>query len=82
MGCLPNRPPWVGTYRDVIILCKNALGGDLRVLVNSRIFTEDGPESLRPSGFSGRHLQFNPSAKLRPSQNCLRGHRSSYGFKA
>lgn len=58
-----------------------SVGDDLRVIVNSHVFTENGPESLRLSGFAGRHLQFDPSTRLRPSQSSLRVHRRRYGFR-
>ena len=54
---------------------------DLRVIVNSRAFTEQGPEAFRLSSFAGRHLQFDPAAQLRPSPECLRRHRLSSGLK-
>jgi putative restriction endonuclease len=53
----------------------------LRVVVNARAFTENGPEAFRLSGFVGRHLQFEPSSKLRPALECLRRHRLRYGFR-
>ncbi len=55
---------------------------DLRIIVNIRAFTEHGPEAFRLSGFSGRHLQFDPAAKLRPSGEALRLHRSRSGIRA
>lgn len=48
---------------------------DLRVRVNANRFTEAGPESLQLRAAAGRHLQFAPQAKLRPSVECLRRHR-------
>ena len=54
----------------------------LRVIVNPRAFTEHGPESLRLSIYAGRHLQFDPAAKLRPSPESLRRHRRQGGFQA
>jgi putative restriction endonuclease len=53
---------------------------DLRVIVNTRAFTEHGPEAFRLGSFAGRHLQFDPAAKLRPSSECLRRHRRQSGF--
>jgi putative restriction endonuclease len=54
---------------------------DLRIIVNTRRFTENGPEPLRLSSFAGRHLQFDPSAKLRPSLEYLQNHRSRHGWR-
>jgi putative restriction endonuclease len=48
---------------------------DLRVIVNGRRFEERGPELLKLGSFGGRHLQFDPAAKLRPSLDLLRRHR-------
>lgn len=48
---------------------------DFRVLVNPRRFTEQGPEFMRLAGYAGRHLQFDPAAKLRPAIVHLRRHR-------
>ena len=55
---------------------------DMRVIVNVRRFSENGPEPLRLSSFAGRHLQFDPSAKLRPSLEYLRNHRTHHGWSA
>jgi len=52
----------------------------LRIVVNARAFTEQGPEVFRLASFTGRHLQFDPSSKLRPSAECLRRHRLRFGF--
>ena len=49
---------------------------NLRVIVNTGRFTEHGPETFRLSSFAGRHLQFDPSAKLRPSLESLKQHRA------
>ena len=54
---------------------------DMRVIVNARRFSENGHEPLRLSSFAGRHLQFDPSAKLRPSLECLRNHRAHHGWR-
>lgn len=54
---------------------------DLRIVVNTRAFTEHGPDAYRLSSFAGRHLQFDPSAKLRPALDMLRSHRRSFGFR-
>lgn len=51
---------------------------NLRVVVNSRRFEEHGPEMLRLHSFAGRHLQFDPAAKLRPAIEYLRQHRVRY----
>lgn len=48
---------------------------DFRIVVNPRRFTEQGPEFMRLNGFSGRYLQFDPAAKLRPALQHLRRHR-------
>ncbi len=53
----------------------------LRIVVNTRAFTEHGPEAFRLGSFAGRHLQFDPSAKLRPSGEMLRRHRTRLGFR-
>jgi len=55
---------------------------DLRVIVNARRFSENGPEAFRLSSVAGRHLQFDPSAKLRPSVKYLRNHRAHHGWCA
>jgi hypothetical protein len=54
---------------------------DLRIVVNPRAFTEHGPDTLRLTNYAGRHLQFDPSAKLRPSPDSLRRHRLACGFR-
>lgn len=86
---------WAATQNDDpsngLALSKNAhwmfdeglwsVDGDFRVVVNLRAFTEQGPEPLRLSSFSGRHLQFDPAAKLRPSPEFLRTHRLRWGFR-
>lgn len=54
---------------------------NFRVIVNPRAFTEHGPEPLRLGSYVGRHLQFDPAAKLRPSQESLRRHRRQSGFR-
>lgn len=54
----------------------------LRVLINPRRFTEHGPEVLRLAGFAGRHVQFDPGARLRPSIEHFRRHRLHHGFLA
>jgi putative restriction endonuclease len=53
----------------------------LRIVVNPRAFTEQGPESLRLSAYAGRHLQFDPAAKLRPSADFLRKHSRATAFR-
>jgi putative restriction endonuclease len=47
----------------------------MRVLVHPTRFIEAGPEAALLRTFAGRHLQFDPRAKLRPSVDCLRRHR-------
>lgn len=51
---------------------------NLRIVVNARAFTEHGPKAFRLATFAGRHLQFDPAAKLRPSAESLRRHRIKY----
>jgi len=53
---------------------------NLRIVVNARSFTEHGPEAFRLGCFAGRHLQFDPAAKLRPSREMLRSHRRRAGL--
>jgi putative restriction endonuclease len=48
---------------------------NLRVVVNAKKFTENGPELMKLASFEGRHLQFDPAAKLRPAIEHLRRHR-------
>ena len=55
---------------------------DLRVLVNPRRFEEHGPEANRLAPFAGRHIQFDPAARLRPSVEHFRRHRAYFGFLA
>jgi putative restriction endonuclease len=86
---------WAATQNDDpsngLALSKNAhwmfdaglwsVDADLRIMVNTRAFTEHGPEAFRLGAFAGRHLQFDPSSRLRPSLECLRRHRSSCGWR-
>ena len=86
---------WASTQNDDptngLALSKNAhwmfdaglwsVDDDLRVIVNTSAFTERGPESQRLGSFAGRHLQFDPSAKLRPSDEMLRRHRARFGLR-
>lgn len=53
---------------------------DLRVVVNLALFAEAGPEAYQLRTHAGRHLQFAPRAKLRPSVECLRRHRLRIGI--
>ncbi len=48
---------------------------EMRVLVHPQKFTEAGPDASLLRSFAGRHLQFDPHAKLRPSLDLLRRHR-------
>lgn len=87
---------WAATQNDEpengLALSKNAhwlfdaglwsADSDLRVIVNPQRFTEHGPEALRLGSLTGRHLQFDPAAKRRPSLECLRRHRRQCGFRA
>jgi putative restriction endonuclease len=80
---------WASTQNDEprngLALSKNAhwmfdeglwtADDDLRVIVNSKRFTDHGPELMKLASFNGRHLQFDPSAKLRPAMELLRRHR-------
>jgi putative restriction endonuclease len=52
---------------------------ELRVIVNFQRFTEHGPEALRLAPYAGRHLQFDPAAKLRPAQQYFEQHRRHHG---
>jgi len=54
----------------------------LRVLVDPRRFTEHGSEALRLLSYAGRHIQFDPDARLQPSLQYFRRHRAHYGFHA
>lgn len=81
---------WADTQNDDpqngLALSKNAhwmfdeylwgVDDDFRVMVNVRRFTEQGPEFMKLAGSSGRHLQFDPAATLRPSLVYLRRHRA------
>ncbi len=51
---------------------------EMRVVVNSLRFIEAGPDAIQLRSVAGRHLQFDPPAKLRPSVECLRKHRRRY----
>ena len=53
---------------------------DMRVIVNTQAFTESGPDASRLSSLAGRHLQFDPSAKLRPALLHLQSHRAQHGI--
>src|SRR6185369_8884301 len=41
---------------------------NLRIIVARGHFTENGPDAITLGGFAGRHLQFDPAAKLRPQK--------------
>ncbi len=80
---------WAGSQNDDpsngLALSKNAhwmfdeglwsVDDDWRVIVKPQRFTESGPELLRLGSYQGRHLQFDPGAKLRPAMEHLRRHR-------
>ncbi len=51
---------------------------DLRVVVQSARFAEAGPEAYLLRNYAGRHLQFDPQAKLRPAVENLRRHRAKF----
>ncbi len=84
--------PWSKTQNDDpsngLALSKNAhwmfdaglwsVDEEWRIMVNTNSFTEQGPEPLRLASYAGRHLQFDPVAKLRPSIECLRRHRRAF----
>jgi len=86
---------WAKTQNDEIenglALSKNAhwmfdeglwsADDDFRILVNPQKFEEKGPEALRLTAFAGRHLQFDPAAKLRPSRERILQHRLHFGFQ-
>jgi putative restriction endonuclease len=52
---------------------------DLRVIVRAHRFSEAGPDAQQLRAYAGRHLQFDPKAKLRPATECLRRHRLRFG---
>ena len=54
---------------------------DFRIVVAADRFTENGPEALKLASFAGRHLQFDPSAKLRPASELLKRHRYYHGIR-
>lgn len=58
-----------------------SVNDDFRIIINSRKFVESGPEAIRLASYAGRHLQFDPSARLRPSVEYLRRHRQHFGIK-
>jgi putative restriction endonuclease len=53
-----------------------AIDDDLRVIVRTHRFSEVGPEAQQLRSYAGRHLQFDPKARLRPSLESLRKHRN------
>lgn len=53
---------------------------EYRVLVDGKRFTESGPTYSLLGSITGRHLQFDPTSKLRPSKQSLRRHRAAFGF--
>ncbi len=54
---------------------------ELRIIVRESKFTENGPDAFRLTSYRGRHLQFDPSSKLRPSIDLCRKHRIHSGFR-
>jgi len=54
-----------------------AVDDNWRIIVNTRAFTDDGLEKLRLGSYSGRHLQFDPAATMRPSPEYPRRHRQA-----
>jgi putative restriction endonuclease len=84
--------PWAETQNDDLAnglaLSKSAhwmfdaglwtVDDDLRVVVNAARFIEAGPEAHQLRALAGRHLQFDPQAKLRPSVECIRRHRGKW----
>lgn len=87
--------PWADKQNDELTnglaLSKNAhwmfdeglwsVDDDLRVIVAPRRFQEHGPEFMRLNGMAGRHLQFDPAAKLRPSVEMFRRQRARHRFR-
>ena len=55
---------------------------DFRIVVAANRFTENGPEALKLASFGGRHLQFDPSARLRPAPELLKRHRHYHGIRS
>ena len=54
---------------------------NLRIVISpTHKFSEAGPDAARLGMFAGRHLQFDPAAKLRPSIAFIRAHRYENGF--
>lgn len=53
---------------------------EFRVVIHAKRFAEHGPEALRLAAFAGRHLQFDPSATLRPAGEYFLQHRRHHGF--
>ena len=47
----------------------------LRIVVNTSAFTEQGPDAFRLTNFNGRYLQFDPRSSLRPAAESLKRHR-------
>lgn len=82
--------PWSETENDELInglaLSKSAhwmfdaglwtVDDDMRIIVRPHLFAEAGPEAYQLRTYAGRHLQFAPKAKLRPSLVSLRKHRA------
>ncbi len=76
--------------RNGLALSKNAhwmfdeglwsVDDDFRIVVHAKKFTESGPELMKLTSFNGRHLQFDPAAKLRPEIEYLRRHRARTPF--
>lgn len=74
--------------RNGLALSKNAhwmfdeglwsVDDEWRIIVNTRSFTESGPEVLKLASYNGRHLQFDPTAKLRPETGYLKRHRMRF----
>jgi putative restriction endonuclease len=88
--------PWATTQNDApengLALSPNAhwlfdeglwsVDEDFRIVVASNRFTENGPEALKLVSFAGRHLQFDPGAKLRPAAEFLKRHRHYHGIRS
>ncbi|MFN7138313.1 MAG: HNH endonuclease [Limisphaerales bacterium] len=87
--------PWSETQNDDITnglaLSKNAhwmfeeglwsVDDQLRIIVNTKNFREHDPEVIRLNSYAGRHLQFDPASKLRPSLKFLQWSRSRNSFR-
>jgi len=91
MNCEMNTDEQNDAPTNGLALSKNAhwlfdaglwsVDKNLRIIFNTLALTEHGPEVFRLGNFTGRHLQFDPAAELRPSSKMLRNHRTRFGFR-